>query len=252
VGGIVQNRDHPADFIFENMAIQLNVLRSAAAHDVSRLILFGSSCMYPRECAQPMPEAALLTGLPEPTSMAYAMAKLAGVQMCLALNQQMGAKRFIPVIPNSAFGPNDNFDPKSGHVLSSLLRRFHEAAQTKAPELVMWGTGLPLREFVHADEIAYACLQLLAGDTTSLDFPVNIGSGHDFSIQELAELIAQMTGYKGALRWDTSKPDGAPRKLLDASRLAAWGWRSKSNFENQLKDTYNWFVQHALERSKKE
>lgn len=245
VGGIVQNRDHPADFIFENLTIQLNILRIAARYGVERLILFGSSCMYPRECMQPMPESALLTGVPESTSMAYAMAKLAGVQMCLALNQQMGAKRFIPVIPNSAFGPNDNFDPKSGHVLSALLHRFYEAVQAQASEVVMWGSGQPRREFVHADEIADACLRLITQDISNLDLPVNLGSGHDYSIRELAEMIAKVTGYTGALRWDNTKPDGAPRKLLDSSRLATWGWQSQSNFENQLRDTYDWYLQNA-------
>jgi GDP-L-fucose synthase len=245
VGGIVQNRDCPADFIFENLTIQLNILRSAARYGVERLIFFGSSCMYPRECMQPMPESALLTGVPESTSMAYAMAKLAGMQMCLALNQQMGKKRFIPVIPNSAFGPNDNFDPKSGHVLSALLHRFYEAVKTRAPEVMLWGSGQPRREFVHADEIADACMCLLTEDISSLDLPVNLGSGHDYSIRELAETIAKVAGYTGDLRWDSTKPDGAPRKLLDSSRLATWGWQSRSNFENQLRETYDWYIQNA-------
>ena len=171
VGGIIENQTYPADFMNTNLAIQLNVLRAAHRAGVRKLILFASSCMYPRECPQPMPETALFSGYPEPTSLAYAVSKLAGMQMCLAYNQQYGEKRFIPVIPNSAFGPNDNFDPKSGHVLSVLIRRFHEAKETEAPSITLWGSGNPRREFVHADDIADACLALLEGDTSQLQFP---------------------------------------------------------------------------------
>lgn len=202
-----------------NLAIQLNVLRAANRVGVRKLILFASSCMYPRESPQPMQESALFSKYPEPTSLAYAVSKLAGMQMCLAYNQQYGEKRFIPVIPNSAFGPNDNFDLKSGHVLSALIRRFHEAKETNASSVTLWGSGNPRREFIHADDIAEACLVLLQGDTTKLQFPLNLGTGKDFSIRELAENIANVVGYTGKLEWDTSKPDGAPRKLLDSSWL---------------------------------
>lgn len=246
VGGIIENQTYPADFMNANLAIQLNVLKAAHRSNVRKLILFASSCMYPRECPQPMAETALLSGHPEPTSLAYAISKLAGMQMCLAYNQQYGEQRFIPVIPNSAFGPNDNFDPKSGHVLSSLIRRFHEARQTGAQSLTLWGSGTPRREFIHADDIADACIALLAGDTTTLTLPLNLGTGRDFSIRELAETIARVIGYSGAIEWDTSKPDGAPRKLLDSTRLRAFGWQPAVDFEEGLKGTYQWYLDHVL------
>lgn len=246
VGGIIENQTYPADFMNTNLAIQLNVLRAAHRTGVRKLILFASSCMYPRECPQPMAEKALLSGYPEPTSLAYAISKLAGMQMCLAYNKQYGEQRFIPVIPNSAFGANDNFDPKSGHVLSSLIRRFHEALQTGAQSLTLWGSGTPRREFIHADDIADACLALLEGDTSQLQFPLNLGTGKDFSIRELAEIIARVIGYAGTIEWDTSKPDGAPRKLLDSSRLRAFGWLPIVDFEDGLKSTYQWYLDNAV------
>jgi len=248
VGGIVENQTFPADFMNTNLAIQLNVLRAAHRIGVRKLILFASSCMYPRECPQPMQESALFSGHPEPTSLAYAVSKLAGMQMCLAYNQQYGERRFIPVIPNSAFGPNDNFDPKSGHVLSGLIRRFHEAKETKASSVTLWGSGSPRREFVHADDIANACLTLLWGDTTQLQLPLNLGTGKDFSIRELAEKIANLVGYTGTLEWDTSKPDGAPRKLLDSSRLLRFGWRPSVDFADGLKSTYQWYLESILRK----
>jgi GDP-L-fucose synthase len=246
VGGIVENKTYPADFMNTNLAIQLNVLKAAYRLGARKLILFASSCMYPRECPQPMAETALLSGHPEPTSLAYAISKLAGLQMCLAYNQQYGDQRFIPVIPNSAFGPNDNFDPKSGHVLSSLIRRFHEARQTGARSLTLWGSGTPRREFIHTDDIADACIALLVGQTSTLTLPLNLGTGRDFSIRELAETIARVIGYNGAIEWDTSKPDGAPRKLLDSSRLRAFGWQPAVDFEDGLKSTYQWYLDHIL------
>jgi len=246
VGGIIENQTYPADFMNANLAIQLNVLKAAHRSCVQKLILFASSCMYPRECPQPMAETALLSGHPEPTSLAYAISKLAGMQMCLAYNQQYGEQRFIPVIPNSAFGPNDNFDPKSGHVLSSLIRRFHEARQAGAQSLTLWGSGTPRREFIHTDDIANACIALLKGNTATLTFPLNIGTGRDFSIRELAENIARVIGYSGIIEWDTSKPDGAPRKLLDSTRLRAFGWQPAVDFEAGLKDTYQWYLDHVI------
>lgn len=242
VGGIVENQSCPADFINTNLAIQLNVLRAAHQVGVRKLILFASSCMYPRECPQPMSENALLSGRPEPTSLAYAISKLAGMQMCLAYNQQFGEQRFVPVIPNSAYGPNDNFDPRSGHVLSALIRRLHEARETGAPGVTLWGSGNPRREFVHSDDIADACVALLGGETSQLQLPLNLGTGKDFSIRELAEAIAGVVGYTGTLEWDTSKPDGAPRKLLDSSRLAAFGWRPTIDLPAGLKSTYRWYL----------
>ncbi|WP_137938187.1 GDP-L-fucose synthase [Chitinivorax sp. B] len=245
VGGIVENQTFPADFLNANLAIQLNVLQAAHRFGVQKLILFGSSCMYPRECPQPMAECMLLTGKPEPTSLAYAISKLAGLQLCLAYNQQYGEARFIPVIPNSAFGPNDNFDPTSGHVLSSLIRRFHEAKRTGANSITLWGTGAPRREFIHADDIAHACLMLLNRDTSRLSLPVNLGTGQDYTISELAQRIAMVVGYEGEIVWDTNKPDGAPRKLLDSTRLHDFGWHPTIDFDSGLRNTYQWYVEHA-------
>lgn len=246
VGGIVENQLYPADFMIENLAIQLNVLKAAHRTGVRKLILFASSCMYPRECSQPMAESALLSGQPEPTSLAYAISKLAGMQMCLAYNQQYGEQRFIPVIPNSTFGPNDNFDPKSGHVLSSLIRRFHEAVQAGATSITLWGSGSPRREFIQADDVADACILLLNSDADIPDLPVNIGTGKDCSISELAEIIAAIVDYKGIIEWDRSKPDGAPRKLLDSSRIQFFGWEPEGNLEDGIKDTYQWYLDKVL------
>lgn len=241
VGGIIENQKYPAEFISANLAIQLNTLKAAHRIGARRLIFFGSSCMYPRDCPQPMPETNLLSGKPEPTSLAYAVSKLAGMQMCLAYNQQYGEKKFIPVIPNSAFGPNDNFDPESGHVLSALIRRFHEARNTGAPSVTLWGSGSPRREFVHADDIADACMLLLANDLANVELPINLGVGRDYSIRELASAIAAIVGYEGRVEWDESKPDGAPRKLLDSSRLFGLGWRPGIEFTEGLRSTYDWY-----------
>lgn len=241
VGGIVENQKYPAEFIGANLAIQLNTLKAAHRIGVRRLIFFGSSCMYPRECPQPMPESSILSGKPEPTSLAYAVSKLAGMQMCLAYNQQYGEKKFIPVIPNSAFGPNDNFDPEKGHVLSALIRRFHEARRSGAPSVTLWGSGSPRREFVHADDIADACMLLLANDLSGVELPINLGVGRDYSIRELATAIAGIVGYEGKIEWDASKPDGAPRKLLDSSRLFSLGWRPGIEFADGLRSTYDWY-----------
>lgn len=245
VGGIVENQTYPADFMDENIAVQINVLRAARKVGVRKLILFGSSCMYPRECPQPMAEDALLSGRPEPTSLPYAISKLAGTYMCLAYNTQDTDKRFIPVIPNSAYGPNDNFDPKSGHVLSALMTRFHEAKASGVEAVTLWGSGAPRREFIHADDVADACLHLLRQDNSALELPVNIGVGADLSIKELAEMIANVVGYKGRLKWDLTKPDGAPRKLLDSSRLRSFGWEPKVNFSEGLSSTYQWYLNNA-------
>jgi len=244
VGGIVENKTYPADFINTNLAIQLNILRAAQRMGVRKLIFFASSCMYPRECPQPMAEAALLSGHPEPTSMAYAISKLAGLQMCMAYNQQYGSQRFIPVIPNSAFGPNDNFNPESGHVLSALIRNFHEAEESGAPSVTLWGSGEPRREFIHVDDIANATLFLLQADVSNLELPLNLGTGVDFSIRELAERIAEIVGYAGNIEWDRTKPDGAPRKLLDSTRIGDFGWQPGVDFDQGLRETYRWYVEN--------
>lgn len=230
----------------ENIAIQLNVLRAARKADVRKLILFGSSCMYPRECPQPMAEGALLSGKPEPTSLPYAIAKLAGTYMCLAYNKQDHDARFIPVIPNSAYGPHDNFDPKSGHVLSALMARFHQAKVSDAKSVTLWGKGSPRREFIHADDIADARVHLLTQDNAKIELPLNIGVGADVSIKELAELIAGVVGYQGRLEWDLTKPDGAPRKLLDSARLQSLGWKPKVGLAIGLASTYQWHVAHQV------
>lgn len=244
VGGILENQRFPADFIDANLAISLNVLSAAHRTGVRRLVMFGSSCMYPKETGQPMPETALLSGHPEPTSLPYAIAKLAGVQLCLAYNRQYGQQRFIPLIPNSAFGPNDNFDPTSGHVLSALLARFHQAKTEGAPSVSLWGSGNPRREFIHSSDIAAACLLMLREELPALQLPLNVGSGSDISIRELAESIARVVGYAGELVWDSSKPDGAMRKLLDSSRMQQLGWHASVTLEDGLRDTYAWYLQH--------
>lgn len=245
VGGIVSNRSYPADFMNTNLAIQLNVLSAALRAGTKRLILFASSCMYPRECAQPMAETALFSGQPEPTSMAYAVSKLAGLQMCLSYNQQYGEQRFIPVIPSNAYGPNDNFDPTSGHVLPALIRRFHEAKLAAAPCVTLLGSGAPRREFVHADDIAHACVILLASEKIQAELPLNIGTGNDISIRELAQKIAAVVGYNGEIAWDITQPDGAPRKLLDSTRMRASGWQPWCTLDQGLRSTYRWYVNHA-------
>jgi len=245
VGGIIENQTFPADFMDENIAIQLNVLKAARRVGVKRLILFGSSCMYPRECAQPMAEEALLSGKPEPTSLPYAISKLAGTYLCLAYNKQDGEIRFIPVIPNSAYGPNDNFDPKSGHVLSALMARFHQAKVAGAESVSLWGSGSPRREFIHADDIAGASLHLLRRESSDLALPLNVGVGSDVSIRELAELIAEVVGYKGHLDWDPTKPDGAPRKLLDSTRIRSLGWKPTVGLGEGLSTTYEWYAKRV-------
>lgn len=245
VGGIIENINFPAEFITTNLALQLNIIKAAEKQNVKKLMVFGSSCMYPRECPQPMPENSLLSGKPEPTSLPYAIAKLAGVHMCLAHNKEYGAKNFIPVIPNSAFGPNDNFDPNSGHVLSVLIRRFHEAKKNGDPKITLWGSGTPRREFVHADDIADAVFCILNANLDDVELPINIGVGSDFSIRELADTIADVVGFEGEIKWDTSKPDGAPRKLLDSTRLSCLGWTAKTSFKDGLKETYHWYLDNA-------
>lgn len=245
VGGIIENQTFPADFMDENIAIQLNVLNAARKAGVRKLILFGSSCMYPRECPQPMVEDALLSGKPEPTSLPYAISKLAGTYMCLAYNKQDQGTRFIPVIPNSAYGPHDNFDPKSGHVLSALMARFHQAKVSGAESVTLWGSGSPRREFIHADDIADACVHLLTQDAAAIELPLNVGVGADVSIKELAELVAGVVGYKGRLEWDLTKPDGAPRKLLDSARIQSLGWKPSVGLAAGLASTYQWYVAHV-------
>jgi GDP-L-fucose synthase len=249
VGGIIVNRDFPADFITENLAIQLNVMRAARNAGVRRLIFFASSCMYPKRAQQPMAEHLLLTGMPEETSMAYAISKLAGLQMCLAYNRQYGGQRFVPVIPNSVYGANDNFDPASGHVLSALIHRFHAAKARGDATVTLWGSGTPRREFLYADDLAEACLMLLDADLSQVELPLNIGPGEDVSIAELASLVARVVGFKGSIEWDRSKPDGTMRKLLDSGRVRGLGWRPATALEAGIRSTYDWYREHYRERA---
>jgi len=245
VGGIVANRDRPADFLAENLAVQSNVIGAAHRAGAKRLIFFASSCMYPREAPQPMAESALFSGRPEETSMGYAVAKIAGTQLCLAYNQQFGGKRFVPVIPNSVYGPHDNFDPATGHVLAALIARFHNAKSSGAASVKLWGSGKPRREFLYADDLAEACWMLLQADLSSVDLPLNIGPGTDTSVRELASTIAGTVGYGGKVEWDASMPDGAPRKLLDSSRIRKLGWQAQVPLAEGVRKTYDWYRANA-------
>ena len=244
VGGILENRDFPADFMRENLSIQQNVFNASQKYGVKKVIFFGSSCMYPRDTSQPMNENQLFTGQLEPTSVAYAIAKYAGVQMCQAINRQNNFVSFIPVIPNSVYGPNDNFDLGSAHVLSALIRRFDEAKNTNADKVVLWGTGSPKREFIFSDDIVKACIKLLNINLDVEDVPINIGVGSDISIKELAEKIAKMLDYSGKIEWDISKPDGTTRKLLDSSKIKSLGWKHKMQLDSGLKYTYKWYLEN--------
>jgi GDP-L-fucose synthase len=248
VGEVVENQIRPADFMYTNLAIQLKVLRVANRAGAQKLILFGSSSMHPRECAQPMPETALFSGHPEPTRLANTVPTIAEMQMCLACNQQYGEKRFIPVIPNSAFGPNDNFDPKSCHVFAVLIRRFHEAKHTAAPSVTLWGSGNPRREFIPADDIANGILALLKGKVSQLQFPLNLGTGKDFYIGQISEAIAKVVGYARKLKSDRSKPDRAPGRLLDSTHLINFEWQPKVALMTGLKLAYEWYLENTLKK----
>ena len=250
VGGIAANRDFPADFIAENLVIETNVVRAAHAADVDRLLFLGSSCIYPRNAPQPMPESCLLTGTLEPTNEPYAIAKIAGIKLCESYNRQFG-RDYRSVMPTNLYGPHDNFDPVSSHVLPALLRRFHEAAAAGLPEVSVWGSGEPRREFLHVDDMADACVHVMdldrdtyAASTETMSSHINVGTGTDSSIREVAALIAQVVGFEGETTFDAAKPDGTPRKLLDVSRLSGLGWSSSISFDQGLADTYAWFLEH--------
>ncbi len=249
VGGIVENMTRPATFLEENLAVQLNVLSAARKAQTKRVLLFASSCMYPRLAEQPMAEELLLTGSPEPTSLPYAIAKLAGLHLCLSYNREDGGARFVPLIPNSVYGPNDNFDPQRGHVLSALVSRFHAARRANDESVTLWGTGAPQREFVHADDLARAGLALLDAKLENVALPLNVGSGAEISIRDLAMLVARIVGFEGRILWDTSRPDGAPRKLLDSRRVRALGWSPVVELEDGIADTYRWFTGNLAERT---
>src|SRR6266852_5319631 len=242
VGGIKANNDYPVEFLLDNLQIQNNVIRAAHENEVRKLLFLGSSCIYPKLAPQPIPESALLTGPLEPTNEAYATAKIAGVKLCQAFSREYGAN-FISAMPTNLYGPNDNFDLETSHVLAALLRKAHEAKQSGAHELVVWGTGTPRREFLHVDDCASGCLYLLE----KYDSPeiINVGCGEDISIRELAELICDVVGFGGELSWDKTKPNGTPRKLLDVSKLRALGWSPTIPLRDGIARTYDWFLKNA-------
>lgn len=244
VGGIVGNKTYPADFLRVNSAIQYAVFEAAHKYNARHVVFYGSSCTYPKLCTQPMKESDWLTGAIEETSMGYAAAKISGMVGCRSYNSQFGYNKFICLVPNSIYGPNDNFDLENSHVLSALLRRFYEAKLNNADEVYLWGSGSPKREFVHSSDVADASIFAVQNAEKLENLHYNLGSGEDISIKELAEKIATIVGYKGKLAWDTSKPDGAPRKLLDASRFLAFGWDKKVDFDEGLKSTYEWLKEN--------
>ncbi len=241
VGGIYANNTYPADFIYNNLIIEANVVHSAYLHGVRKLLFLGSSCIYPRLATQPMKEEYLLTGELEPTNEPYAIAKIAGIKLCQSYNRQYGTN-FISVMPTNLYGPNDNYDPMTSHVLPALIRRFHQAKIDKIPFVEAWGTGTPRREFMYSEDMAEACVFLM--NDYDGDKIVNIGTGEDITIRELADLIAEVVGYKEEIRWDTSKLDGTPRKLLDVSFLHSMGWKHKITLEEGLRLTYDDFLKN--------
>ena len=239
VGGIMANKTYPAEFIFENLTIQNHVIQNAHKYGVTKLLFLGSSCIYPKYAEQPIKEEYLLTGTLEPTNDAYAIAKIAGIMMCQSYNRQYG-DNFISVMPTNLYGENDNFDPETSHVLPALIRRFHEAKLDNTSEVTVWGSGSPMREFLYVDDMASACIHLMK--TYSEPEIVNIGTGQDVTIRELAETIADVTGYTGSITWDTTKPDGTPRKLLDVSKLHALGWKHSVKLRAGIKLTHDWYT----------
>jgi GDP-L-fucose synthase len=239
VGGILANSTYPADFLWNNLAIESNVIDSAWRNGVRKLLFLGSSCIYPRHAPQPMSEDCLLTGLLEPTNEPYAIAKIAGLKLCSAYRRQHGFDAICAMSTN-LYGPGDRFSLQNSHVLPALLRKIHEAKASGATEVVIWGTGLPRREFLYVDDLADACLLLM--ERYEDDRPINVGCGCDQSIAELAEMVARIVGFAGTLRYDSSKPDGMPRKLLDTSRLAALGWLPCTGLEAGITSTYTWFL----------
>lgn len=243
VGGILANSKYPAEFIYDNLMIQTNVIHSAYLAGVKKLLFLGSSCIYPKHAPQLMREDHLLTGPLEPTNEPYAVAKIAGIKMCQAYNRQYGT-RFISVMPTNLYGPNDNFDLETSHVLPALIRKFHEARENQSPYVVVWGTGRPRREFLHVDDLAEACLFLM--DHYDEDEPINIGTGEDLTISELVGIIKDVVGYLGEVKYDTSKPDGTPRKLLDVSRIRKLGWSPKIGLEEGIRMTYAWYKEHGV------
>lgn len=250
VGGIVANNAYPADFIYENMVIESNVIHAAHLHSVNKLLFLGSSCIYPQLARQPIAESELLQGLLEPTNEPYAIAKIAGIKLCESYNRQYD-RDYRSVMPTNLYGPHDNFHPSNSHVIPALLRRFHEACEQNAPDVVVWGSGTPMREFLHVDDMAAASIHVMELDrevwleyTQPMLSHINVGTGVDCTIRELAQTIAQVVGYKGRVVFDASKPDGTPRKLLDVTRLHQLGWYHEIPLEAGLASTYQWFLEN--------
>ena len=253
VGGIHANNTYPAEFIYENLMMECNVIHQAFSAGVKRLLFLGSSCIYPKLATQPMQENALLTGVLESTNEPYAVAKIAGIKLCESYNRQYGVD-YRSVMPTNLYGPNDNFHPDNSHVVPALIRRFHEAKLTNSPQVIIWGTGTPMREFLHVDDMAAASLFVLnlatdvyQANTQPMLSHINVGTGTDVTIRELAETIAKVTGYQGNIEFDTTKPDGTPRKLMDVSRLANMGWKAKITLEQGLQDAYAWFLANQMD-----
>ena len=246
VGGILANKTYPADFIYQNLQVQNNVIHNSYLHGVRKLLFLGSSCIYPRNCPQPIKEEYLLTGPLEPTNEPYAIAKIAGIKMCQSYNRQYGAN-FISVMPTNLYGPNDNFDLENSHVLPALIRKFHEAKTNNQKEVVVWGTGAAKREFLHVDDLAEACVFLMNNyDSSEI---INIGAGEDVTIKELAEMIKEVIDFTGKIVWDSSKPDGTPRKLLNVSKLHNLGWKHRINLREGLKMAYEWYQAYISDSS---
>lgn len=241
VGGILANKTRKADFIYENLRIQNNIIHNAHKHKVKKLLFLGSSCIYPKMCPQPIKEEYLMTSPLEPTNDAYAVAKIAGIKMCQSYNQQYGTN-FISVMPTNLYGPGDNFDPETSHVLPAMIRKFHEAKMRNKKQVTLWGTGKPRREFLHVDDLASACLFLMQKYNSSEI--INIGTGKDITIKELAELIKNIVGFQGKINWDAKQPDGTPRKLLNISKIKKLGWRPTIFLKNGVANTYNYFIKN--------
>ncbi|MCM1111706.1 MAG: GDP-L-fucose synthase [Muribaculum sp.] len=245
VGGIMANSEALADFMYDNMILEMNVIHAAWQNGCKKLLFLGSSCIYPRMAPQPMPESCLLTSELEKTNEAYALAKISGLKYCEFLNRQYGTD-YISAMPTNLYGPNDNYHPTRSHVLPALIRRFHEAKEAGLDSVTCWGTGSPLREFLYVDDLADACIFLMnrySGDET-----VNVGTGKELTIRELTELVAKVIGYTGEIKWDTDKPDGTPRKLLDVSKLERLGWRSRTGLEEGIRLTYADFLNNPVHR----
>lgn len=248
VGGIHANNTYPAEFIHQNLMIEANIIHAAHTHGVQKLMFLGSSCIYPKLAEQPIKEEALLTGLLEPTNEPYAIAKIAGIKLCESYNRQYG-RDYRSAMPTNLYGPGDNFHPENSHVIPALIRRIHEAKLAKAPEVVIWGSGTPMREFLHVDDFAEAVVHLqnisqeeYASETEPMRSHINVGTGTDVTIRELAETLVKVIGYAGELVFDITKPDGTPRKLMDVSRLVRLGWKTGTHLEEGLHSTYTWFL----------